>query len=48
MFWEIARELFANFTRVLVGVHLTGVVVDSIIHHENLTRAMFHGNKKRS
>jgi len=46
-FWEIAHEFFANFTLVLVGVHVIGVVVESIIHHENLARAMFHGNKKR-
>jgi cytochrome b len=46
-FWEIVHEFFANFTLVLVGIHIIGVVVESIIHHENLVRTMFHGNKRK-
>jgi cytochrome b len=46
-FWEKVHELFANFTLVLVVVHVIGVAVESYIHRENLARAMFHGNKKR-
>jgi len=46
-FWEEIHELFANFTIVLVIVHVIGVIVESIIHRENLARAMFNGNKKR-
>lgn len=46
-FWELLHQLFANFTLALVIVHIGGVIVESVIHHENLAKAMFHGNKKR-
>jgi cytochrome b len=46
-FWEEAHELFANVTLVLVVIHVIGVAVESVIHHENLARAMLHGNKKK-
>ena len=46
-FLEEIHELFANFTLLLVGIHVLGVIVESYIHRENLARAMFHGNKKR-
>jgi cytochrome b len=44
---EEIHELFANFSLMLVIVHVIGVVVESYIHRENLAGAMFHGNKKR-
>jgi cytochrome b len=44
--WETVHELFANFTLVLVIVHVAGVAIESYLHKENLAKAMVHGNKK--
>jgi len=43
---EDIHEFFANFTLLLVLVHILGVVVSSFLHKENLVRAMLTGNKK--
>jgi cytochrome b len=45
-FWEESHEFFANFTLVLVVIHVIGVAVESKIHKENLVKSMFNGNKK--
>lgn len=44
--WEEAHELFANFSLLLVFIHIVGVAIESYIHKENLARSMVSGYKK--
>jgi cytochrome b len=44
---EEVHEFFANFSMLLVVVHIIGVIVESLIHRENLVSAMLSGFKQR-
>jgi cytochrome b len=44
-FWEELHELFANLTLLLVFLHVSGVIVSSIIDKEKLVKAMITGKK---
>lgn len=45
--FEETHEFFANFSVFLIVLHVAGVVVESIIHKENLVKSMIDGEKRK-
>jgi cytochrome b len=46
-FWEEIHEFFANFTLLLVLLHITGVIISSARESQNLVKAMITGYKQQ-
>lgn len=43
---ETIHEVISDLLIVLLGIHLSGILIESLLHRENLVRAMINGYKK--
>lgn len=46
--FEELHEFFANFTVFLVIFHVSGVLLESMLHKDNLVKSMFTGLKQKN
>lgn len=44
-YWEEVHEVSANFVLLLIIIHIAGVFLSSVLHKENLIKAMITGKK---
>lgn len=44
-FWEEIHEVSTYVMLFLIGLHITGVIISSLLHRENLVKAMITGKK---
>jgi cytochrome b len=44
-FWEETHEVLSNLSLLLVFLHIAGVAVASVMHRENLVKAMIKADK---
>jgi cytochrome b len=43
---EEVHEFLANLMLAFIAIHVVGVLVESLVHHESLVRSMFTGRKR--
>jgi len=43
---ETTHEIISNLAIGLIAIHLSGVLIESLLHRENLVRAMISGHKR--
>jgi cytochrome b len=44
--FEKSHEFLANLTVVMIIIHILGVIMESLLHGENLAKAMWTGYKR--